>query len=537
MDKTTVVVIGGGATGVGILRDLSMRGVAAILLEARDLAYGTSSRFHGLLHSGGRYAVKDPVSARECMEENTVLRKIARYCVEDTEGFFVRLPEEDAAFEETWLKACREAGIPAVEISPREALRLEPDLTPRIAAVYRVPDAAIDGFRLCWQNAVSARRYGGKIQTYTEVTGIEQSGGRVTGVRTRNTLTGQTGSIACDFVVSAAGSWVGQIAGLAGISVDVQPDRGTLIAFNHRFTSRVVNRLRPPSDGDIFVPHGSVTILGTTSVAVKQPDDMVPNTEEILALLAVGEELCPNLPHYRILRAFAGTRPLYSADPTAQGREASRNFAIIDHSRQGVDGFASVVGGKLTTYRLMAEKMADFVCSRLGVAVKGRTATEPLIEDVPQQTIARGRHYFPAHGADLASARLGPDFAAVSETLRLQPEKKQLVCECEMVTLAEVELVAGESTTFNLSDVRRRTRMGMGTCQGAFCALRGVGTVVSGGLVPESDPAELLKEFLEARWSGIRPALWGNQLREIELARGIYQATLNIDGAMDDERE
>ncbi len=267
MDKTTVVVIGGGATGVGVLRDLSMRGVAAVLVEARDLAYGTSSRFHGLLHSGGRYAVKDPVSARECIAENAVLRKIARYCVEDTEGFFVRLPEDDAAFEDVWLKACREAGIAAAEISPREALRLEPDLSDKIAAVYRVPDAAVDGFRLCWQNAVSARRYGGRIQTYTEVTGIEQTDGRVSGVRTRHTLTGQTGSIACDFVVSAAGSWVGQIAGLAGISVDVRPDRGTLIAFNHRFTSRVINRLRLPADGDIFVPHGSVTILGTTSVA------------------------------------------------------------------------------------------------------------------------------------------------------------------------------------------------------------------------------------------------------------------------------
>jgi glycerol-3-phosphate dehydrogenase len=535
MEKTTVVVIGGGATGVGILRDLSMRGVAAVLLEARDLAYGTSSRFHGLLHSGGRYVVKDVVSARECISENAVLRKIAKYCVEDTEGFFVRLPEDDDIFEGTWLEACRQAGVPAVEISPREALRLEPSLNAGIKAVYRVPDAAIDGFRLCWQNAVSARRHGGKICTYTEVTGIEQAGGRITGVRTRNCLTGQTGAVACDFIVSAAGSWVGLIAALAGIDVKVRPDRGTLIAFNHRFTERVINRLRLPADGDIFVPHGSVTILGTTSVPVEKPDDIIPRTEEILTLLAIGEELCPDLPHYRILRAFAGTRPLYSAEPGAQGREASRNFTVIDHSREGLAGFASIVGGKLTTYRLMAEQMTDFVCRRLGVTAKSRTAAEPLIEDLSQQTVSRGRSYFPAHGADPAAARLGPDFAAVSEQLRSHPEKKQLICECEMVTLAELELVAGESTTFNLDDVRRRTRMGMGTCQGAFCALRGVGAVVTGDLVPESDPTKLLRDFLEARWSGIRPALWGNQLREIELVRGIYQATLNVDGAMNSE--
>ena len=99
MDQATVVVIGGGATGTGIFRDLAMRGVDVVLLEQKDLAYGTSSRFHGLLHSGGRYAVKDAEAARECIEENKLLRTVAKHCVEETEGLFVRLPEDDEAFE------------------------------------------------------------------------------------------------------------------------------------------------------------------------------------------------------------------------------------------------------------------------------------------------------------------------------------------------------------------------------------------------------------------------------------------------------
>ena len=82
--SVTVVVIGGGATGVGILRDLSMRGARAVLLEQGGLAHGTSSRFHGLLHSGGRYAVSDAAAARECVEENTILRRIGWHCVEGT---------------------------------------------------------------------------------------------------------------------------------------------------------------------------------------------------------------------------------------------------------------------------------------------------------------------------------------------------------------------------------------------------------------------------------------------------------------------
>ena len=114
--ETMVVVIGGGATGMGTLRDLCMRGVPAILLEQGGLAHGTSSRFHGLLHSGGRYAVNDNESARECIEENMIVRRIGRQCVEETEGFFALTPDDDPADVTPWAEACHKAGIDAQEL-------------------------------------------------------------------------------------------------------------------------------------------------------------------------------------------------------------------------------------------------------------------------------------------------------------------------------------------------------------------------------------------------------------------------------------
>lgn len=533
MKKTTVVIIGGGATGVGILRDLSMRGVAVILVEQRDLAHGTSSRYHGLLHSGARYAVKDTEAGKECIEENTILRRIGKHCVEATEGFFVRTPEDDENFEEKWVIACQKVGIQAMPITVDEALRLEPKLNPTIKSVYRVPDAAIDGFRMVWQNVASAQKYGGQVMTYTEVIGIESTNGQVTGVKVRNVLTGQNENIACDFIVNAAGSWAGQISKLAGIEVNVKPDRGTLIAFNHRVTSRVINRLHPASDGDIFVPHGSVTILGTTSSEASKPEDTTPSSAEILHLLKIGEVLFENLRDYRILRAFTGTRPLYSADPHAKGRGASRNFAIIDHQSAGLKGFASIVGGKFTTYRLMAEKMSDLISAYLDVKTVCRTALEPIIDDPSPELLAKAKHYFPSYAADLAASRLGPEgLKNVINRMRQSAEKCQLVCECENVTMAEVEAAIQDSTSHTLGDVRRKTRMGMGTCQGAFCTYRSVGAVTTGGLSWGKDTNGLFKEFLQARWNGIRPVLWGNVIREAELMRGIYDATLNINGAV-----
>ena len=536
MQKATVVVIGGGATGVGILRDLCMRGVDAILLEQQDLGYGTSSRYHGLLHSGGRYAVKDAEAGRECIEENTILRKIGRHCVEQTEGFFARTHLDDESFEPKWLEACAKVGIPTIPISVAEARRLEPNLSSKIKAVYRVPDAAIDGFRMVWQNVASARKYGGRVMTYTTVIGIEHSNNQVVGIKVRNTLTGEISNIACDFIVSAVGSWAGRVAALAGITVNVQPDRGTLIAFNHRITSRIINRLRPASDGDIFVPHGSITILGTTSASVENPEDNIPNAKEVIELLNIGEALFEDLRSYRMLRAFAGTRPLYSADPNAHGRGASRGFVTLDHVHDGLTGFISVVGGKFTTYRLMGEKVTDLVCQYLNIKTPCRTAVEPLVEDASPELMAKARHYFPAYGADLAASRLGAEnLEKVVARMQENPEKRQLICECENVTMAEVEEAAADSTSFMISDVRRKTRMGMGTCQGAFCTFRSIGAVDANGLSWGKDTNSLFKEFLQGRYKGIRPILWGNVMREMELSRGIYEGTLNINGAINNE--
>ena len=158
MDSVTVVVIGGGATGTGILRDLSMRGVKTLLIERGDLASDASGRFHGLLHSGARYAVTDPRSAKECIEENAILRRIGKHCVEKTEGFFVRLEGDGEDYEGQWVAGCAAARIHAKRVDLKEARRLEPHLSRRAVSVFRVPDSAIDGFRLCWQNVASARR-------------------------------------------------------------------------------------------------------------------------------------------------------------------------------------------------------------------------------------------------------------------------------------------------------------------------------------------------------------------------------------------
>ena len=99
-----VIVIGGGITGAGTARDCAMRGLKVLLVERHDYSTGATGRNHGLLHSGARYAVTDHESATECIKENMILRKIARHCVEETEGLFITLPEDDLNFQSTFVR-------------------------------------------------------------------------------------------------------------------------------------------------------------------------------------------------------------------------------------------------------------------------------------------------------------------------------------------------------------------------------------------------------------------------------------------------
>ncbi|MDA8228731.1 MAG: anaerobic glycerol-3-phosphate dehydrogenase subunit GlpA [Desulfitobacterium hafniense] len=526
-----VVIVGGGATGVGILRDLSMRGISALLLEQGDLAHGTSSRFHGLLHSGARYAVKDPVSAKECIDENLILKKIAPNCVVDTGGWFVHTEGDDPQYVTAWIEGCTKAGIPIREVSLDEARRLEPLLTQKAKRIFEVPDAAVDGFKLVWANAKSAQNYGGKFLTYHKVEGLLRNEDKVIGVTGKNITTGEDFVVHSEFVVNAAGAWAGQVASTIGVPLQVLCDKGTLLAFNQRLFQRVINRLRPASDGDIFVPHETITIFGTTSKLVDHPTENQSVESEINRLLDVGTELLPTIETHRVIRAFSGVRPLHQEEgdnSENDGREVSRTFAIIDHEEENnIQGFVSIVGGKFSTYRLMAEKVSEIVARKLGNSIPCLTAEERLLPEISGKLIEQAKEIMSCAVADKMLERLGDQAEEVLREISQNPRKGQMICECEMVTLAEVEKVIADDDTHNLADVRRKTRLGMGTCQGAFCTYRAISLLIDKGYRKDTLVVEL-KNFLNQRWKGIRPVLWGQQLRETELTRAIYAGLLDL---------
>ena len=165
-----IIVIGGGATGAGTARDCALRGLRVLLVERYDLAVGATGRNHGLLHSGARYAVTDEESARECIKENMILRRIASHCIEENDGLFISLPEDGLDYQATFVERCQAAGISAEIIDPKQAKLLEPSVNPALIGAVRVPDGSVDPFRLTLANVVDAKRHGATVLVYHEVT-------------------------------------------------------------------------------------------------------------------------------------------------------------------------------------------------------------------------------------------------------------------------------------------------------------------------------------------------------------------------------
>jgi len=511
--KTEVVVIGGGATGAGVLRDLALRGIDAILLEKDELTSGTSGRNHGLLHSGARYAVRDPDSARECIAENRILKRIASPCLEETGGFFLSLNQDPPDYPDELLEACENLGLPAQEIPVSEVLLQEPALSPQVKRAIAVPDAAIDPFRLIRSNVEEAERLGAKFFPHRQVVAVSTDGGNIHGLRAIDPRTEEDFQINCRFVVNAAGVWAERVARMAGASLEIVFSKGTLVVFSQRLVNSVINRCRPPGSGDIFVPHGPALILGTTSQVIEAIDDPSADEAEVDLLLSEGEKMVPQASSTRAIRAYAGVRPLMGArESNEDGRKISRDFLLVDHGEtEGIQGFFSIVGGKLTTYRLMAERTVDALCQKMGKKTYCSTADRPL--PFPEQYTFHDLGYRLQRIFKSAPSR-GPE---------------EILCECELVPRDEVLREIQGLSHPTLHEVQQRTRAGMGPCQGGFCSHRLTALLAEAGKIPPGASLAILKAFLEERWKGTRPVLWGPQLKEEQLIQALYTESFNLE--------
>jgi len=426
---------------------------------------------------------------------------------------FLSLLQDPPNYPEELMRACERLGIPAQELPLAEVLQGEPSLTPHIKRAICVPDASIDPFRLIRANVEEAERLGAKFFPHRQVESISTNQGSIHGLRARDSRTGEEFHLDCRFLVNAAGVWAGRIGQLAGAPLEVVFSKGSLIVLNQRLVSAVINRCRPPSSGDILVPHGPALIIGTTSQNTEEIEDPAVEEDEVDLLLTEGGKMVPQVSSTRVIRAYAGVRPLMGArEADGDSRKISRDFLLVNHGEtDGLKGFFSIVGGKLTTYRLMAERTVDALCQEMGNKTPCSTAQRLL--PFPEE------YNFHDLGSRLRRLSTGRSFQGT----------EQIICECELVSKQDILQEIQSVSPISLTEVQKRTRAGMGPCQGGFCSHRLTALLVEAGILPPGASLLALKHFLEERWKGIRPVLWGPQLREEQLIQALYTELFNLD--------
>ncbi|PSP74112.1 glycerol-3-phosphate dehydrogenase [Halobacteriales archaeon QS_3_64_16] len=378
MTDTDVLVIGGGGTGVGVARDLAMRGIEITLCERDGLGGGTSGRSHGLLHSGARYAESDPEGARECIPESRTLKRIAGECIRDSGGYFLQVAGDDPAYFDEKRRACEEVGIDFEVLSGEDAREAVPALSPDVERVMEVPDGLIYPSRLVAATARSAQEHGAHVHTHAPVSDLHVENGHITGA-TVSGIDSNTGKrIDAEYVVNATGAWAGRLD--ERLAIEMEPAKGVMVAVPFDGLDRVLNRCREPDDGDIVISHPEQAILGTTSVPVDDPEEYDQEDWEVEQVIEECAAMLPGLEDREPERVYWGVRPLYAPDEAErEQRGISRGFFLLDHkARDDLGGICSIVGGKLTTHRLMAEAVADHVAERLGVEAACHTAEETL---------------------------------------------------------------------------------------------------------------------------------------------------------------
>jgi glycerol-3-phosphate dehydrogenase len=511
-----VVVIGGGVTGAGIARDLARRGASVLLLEKGDYGGGTSGASSWMIHGGPRYLEFDWRTTRLSAEDAGKIVNIARHMVHRVVFLLPVMPGDKNNIER--LETAMEVydRFQPLKLSNRhlrltaaEARRLEPGLSDRMVGAMTMEEWGVDPHRLTFANVLDAIENGARALNHARVVDLIRDGPNVLGVRYRGP-DGALNEARAKVTVNATGPWSPILGKLAGVAIDLRPAKGIHIIFDRRVSNFAISCDAVDGRGLLLVPHGNFTLVGTTDDDFYgDPDDIEVHPDEVDYILQAFDRIMPSLRHHRAIRATAGVRPTIFRWRTYED-ELSRRYEILDHGNDAAPGLVSVIGGKLSMYRLMAEQATDLVCRKLGIDAVCSTGTAPLpgseVAAEPAADLA-DRYGIPA----LAAARLQTRQGCRAPRIFDGRSERGLVCRCEPITVAEMANAARNEQVRTLSDAFRRVGLAAGPCAGALCIERAAEIVGRELGWSAGQRREAAADFRSELWLGRAPVLdrWG----------------------------
>lgn len=547
-----VIVAGGGINGVGIARDLALRGVSCLLLEKKDFSAGTSSASSGMIHGGPRYLLHDKEVTRLACLDSGYIQKIAPHLLfripflypvyqepGETKLQGILLLEGVEAFFEAYDRFVPlKNGRPHTRLTAEEAILLEPSLPAKgLLGAVTFDEWGIDVPRLCVANAVDAAERGAHVLNHAEVIGVERGGNAFRAITFRDTLTGEVRRAEGKLLINATGPWAPRFAAMAGLDVKLRGGKGVHIVLDRRLFN-VALATKAIDGREIFIlPYENTSVIGTTDDDFfGDLDDQRATEDEIKYLLEGVATIFPAVREARMTHSYSGVRPTLYQRKVYEDH-LSREHEVLDHEeRDGVSGIISLIGGKLASYRIMAEETSDLACAKLGRSEKCSTHSAPLpggdrLPDVAELAAKSG---LDAYSVSRLVYRHGSRAERILDSVRAQPGLGALVCACEPVTAAEIRYVVEHEMARTLSDVRMRTRWSSGPCQGTNCliaagALLGALKAEGMGDVDANGPTEDASRFLKEWWWNRAAVLDGEQFKQEELFQALHFCNNSLD--------
>lgn len=533
-----LIVIGGGINGAGLARDAAMRGLSVALYEQDDYSTGATWASSGMIHGGVRYLLHDPeVTKLSCLDSGYI-QAIAPHLLfripfmvpvlEGKAGAKALLALMDVYFERYDTYAPLKGGKPHARLTGDEARALEPGLSPQVIGAISMDEWGIDASRLNSINALDAAERGARCHTYHRVERLlRDDTGRVRGVRVRDLLgSGERQEVFGRVVFNATGAWSEAFVQSTTQSkrVRVRPGKGIHLVYPGRLTNYAI-AAKAVDGRQIFIcPQQNTTLLGTTDDDYYGDLSNIPVLEDEVGYLLQGmRSVFPSIDRYRVMATTAGCRPtIYAYGPYED--DLSREHLFFDHTQDGAPGLWSVIGGKLASYRILAQEAADRVVATLG---ERRPACATHLQKLPGgedhdltvQSLTRQGVLEPATAQRLLY-RQGSRAPAVLERIQQNPSEAALVCPCEPLTEAELRHVIQHEHVRTLVDASRRCRLGMGACQGARCAGRAAQIFVQEKNLDPGAVPDIALQFFAARWHHRSAILGDSQLAQEDLLRG-----------------
>lgn len=511
-----MIVIGGGITGIGCALDAVSRGLSVALIEQRDLASGTSSRSSKLFHGGLRYLEQFHFQlVREALHERELLRQtIAPHLVWP-------IPFVYPLVHRVWERAYVGAGIALYDglaklghstlpgqwhLSRKELLRVFPGIKKdAFVGGIRYYDAGTDDARYVVAVARTAAREGARILTSARVTGFVRDGERVTGVSVTCLESGRQFETRAKVVVNATGVWTDSVETLAGDhETEVTASKGIHIVIpKDRIESSVGFITKTKTSVLFLIPHGDFWIIGTTdtpwNLDLAHP---AASASDIAYVLEQANRVLEKpLTKEDIIGVYAGLRPLVTGNAESTAR-LSREHSIT----QPAPGLITIAGGKLTTYRVMAQDTVDRACEAVGIDVApSRTHQLPLVGSVGYRSMRddkdalASRYGLPVGQIDRLLRRYGTEITDVLALAASDPQLAEVIPSGTFLG-AEVRFAVENEAALHLDDVlTRRTRLSIESPDRGIAGAPVVATIMADVLGWDEATVNLELEHYEAR--------------------------------------